>query len=368
MAISNPPREYDQVKEAKEFEDAMIGVKGLVDSGITTIPRFFIQPPKILSTIKPTNRPTTTIEIPVIDLSDINNNFSGNDARARIVEEIRGASRTRGIFYIINHGIQDFILDNMIMAAKSFHEQSTELRAQYYQGKLGSNAVFMTTYNFRVPTGATWRDSLQVNWTPNPPEFEQIPAVCREEMVVMDEHMKQLGNTLMELFSEGLGVSHERLKEYMEDRLMLTHYYPYCPQPDLTLGTHPHTDSTVLTVLLHNQIDRFQVECGKEWVHIMPLPGALLVNIGDILQVLSNDEYKSSRHRVLANSSQDPGITVAFFFLSSNISKLCCPFPELLSPEKPAIYRSFKMHEHKQARYNIQLEDEPRTALSYFKL
>ncbi|XP_042496581.1 1-aminocyclopropane-1-carboxylate oxidase homolog [Macadamia integrifolia] len=364
MALSNPPGEYDQAKEAKEFEDTMIGVKGLLDSGISTIPRFFIQPSKILSTIRPS---TTTIEIPVIDLSGIDNSFSG-DSRSRIIDEIREASRRRGIFYIINHGIPDFILDNMIMAAKSFHEQPADLRAQYYPGKLGSNAVFMTIYNFRVPTGATWRDSLQVNWTPNPPELNQIPAVCREEMVAMDGYMKQLGKTLMELISEGLGVAPERLMEYMEDRLMLTHYYPYCPQPDLTLGTRPHTDSTVLTVLLHNQNDEFQVECEQGWVHVMPLPGALLVNIGDFLQVLSNDEFKSVRHRVLANSSQEPGITVAFLFLSSNTSKLCSPLPELVSPEKPPIYRSFKMHEHKQARYNIQLEDEPRTALSYFKL
>ncbi|KAJ4963783.1 hypothetical protein NE237_023722 [Protea cynaroides] len=355
MAISIPPGEYDRAKEAKEFADAMIGVKGLLDSGITTIPEFFIQPSKILSTIKP----TTTIEIPVVS-------FSGSPSQ--IIEEIREASRTRGTFYIVNHGIPDSVLDNMIMAAKAFHEQPPELRAQYYPGKLGTNAVFMTTYNLRVPTGATWRDSLQVNWTPNPPEIDQIPAICRQEMVAMDGHMKQLGETLMEFISQGLGVAPERLKEYTDDRIMLTHYYPYCPQPDLTLGTHPHTDSTVLTVLLHNRIDRFQVQRGHEWLHVMPLPGALLVNVGDTLQVLSNDEFMSVTHRVLANGSQEPGITVGFFFPSSNKSKLLSPLPELLSPEKPAIYRSFKMHEHQQVRHNIQLEDEPRTALSYFKL
>ncbi|KAL7247763.1 hypothetical protein ACSBR2_002633 [Camellia fascicularis] len=62
--------DYDRMKEVKEFDDSKIGVKGLSDSGVTAIPKFFIQPPETLSTLKPSS--FNTGGIPVIDLSNIN--------------------------------------------------------------------------------------------------------------------------------------------------------------------------------------------------------------------------------------------------------------------------------------------------------
>ena len=66
---------------------------------------------------------------------------------------------------------------------------------------------------------------------------------------------------------------------------MSGHYYPYCPQPDLTVGLKWHTDPVVLTVLLLNEVAGLQVKHGEDWIDVEPVPGGLIVNIGDILQV-----------------------------------------------------------------------------------
>ena len=67
--------------------------------------------------------------------------------------------------------------------------------------------------------------------------------------------------------------------------LLLGHYYPPCPQPDLTLGLTKHSDNSFLTVLLQDQVGGLQVLHDQYWVDVPPVPGALVVNVGDLLQV-----------------------------------------------------------------------------------
>ncbi|KAJ0634091.1 putative deacetoxyvindoline 4-hydroxylase [Helianthus annuus] len=62
--------------------------------------------------------------------------------------------------------------------------------------------------------------------------------------------------------------------------------------------------------------------------------------------MMSNDEYKSVEHRVLANPAQGARVSIAVFFNASNRDKLYGPFPELISTTKPAVYREFKYDDY----------------------
>ena len=96
----------------------------------------------------------------------------------------------------------------------------------------------------------------------------------------------------MELLSEGLGLEPGKFKEltFSDTRLFVGVCYPHCPQPDLTMGLASHTDPTVLTVLLQNHVPGLQVRHGDEWVDVKPVPGGLIINAGDFLQV-THDHY-----------------------------------------------------------------------------
>ncbi|XP_058079104.1 1-aminocyclopropane-1-carboxylate oxidase homolog 4-like [Magnolia sinica] len=352
--------DYDRAKEVKDFDDSKIGVKGLVESGTTTIPRFFIHPPEKLTEIK---HPPTNLSIPAVDLSDVD-----SDRRSAIIQQIYEASHTWGFFQVTNHGIPLSAIDEMISAIRSFNEQPPHVRSQYYGRGQGGGVAYNTNFDLFQSKAASWRDTLQVRIGPEPLDLGRIPEICRREVITWDEHVKGLGEVLMELLSEGLGLDKGRLKELtcLEGRAQVAHYYPYCPQPDLTLGIGSHTDPDVLTVLLQNQIGGLQVKHGDEWVEVKPLSGALVINIGDLLQIMSNDEYKSVEHRVLANPFPEPRISIATFFNPGKRMETDYygPVPELVSHDKPTLYRNFTMLEFFKRFFTRDLGG----LIDYFKL
>ncbi|KAJ4828670.1 hypothetical protein Tsubulata_039796 [Turnera subulata] len=356
-------QEQDRLKDVKEFDDSKIGVKGLIDSGITTIPPFFVHPPETLSDLKPNGggtRPESDDIIPTIDLAGVRDSA---DRRKSIVEQVSGACRKFGFFQVVNHGIPLGVLDNTVAAIKGFHELPVEVKSRWYRREMGTGVSFLSNVDLFQSKAASWRDTLQMTLGPKMPEMDQIPEVCRDALVDWNQHSKELGEVLMELLCEGLGVNPGKLKEltFLDARTMAAHYYPYCPQPDLTVGIKSHTDPGVLTVLLQNQVGGLQVKCGDGWVDVKPVPGAIVINIGDILQILSNDEYVSNEHRVLANGSQEARVSIAIFFNPLKRDSSFGPFPELVSPEKPARYRQFEYTDYIKRFFTKELDGKSLT-------
>lgn len=351
--------DYDRMKEVKEFSESKIGVKGLSDSGITSIPRIFIHPPQTLSQLKPTSSSSfSSIHIPVIDLS----NLDSPHHRPKIVDQIREASKTWGFFQVINHGVALSVLEETVNAVKSFHDQPHQVKAKISVGEERRGVVYTSNNDLYRSEAATWHDYLQVWMAPQPPEVERMPEICRREVIAWDTHAKKVAETLMELLSEGLGLEPGKFKEltFSDTRLFVGVCYPHCPQPDLTMGLASHTDPTVLTVLLQNHVPGLQVKHGDEWVDVKPVPGGLIINAGDFLQIVSNGEYNSIQHRVIANPCKEPRISIVMFFSLAKWkeSDSYGPLPELLSPEKPAIYRNFTKQEYDDNFYSKGLDSK----------
>ncbi|KAM0952770.1 putative oxoglutarate/iron-dependent dioxygenase, non-heme dioxygenase domain-containing protein [Dioscorea sansibarensis] len=264
-----------RVTALKEFDDTKTGVKGLVDSGIASVPAIFHHPNICFSISSATH-----LSIPTVDLSL---------PRPIAVDLVRSACRDWGFFQLVNHGIPLSTIENTISAVRSFHELPAAIRSQHYSRVHGAPVRYFSNTDLFLSSAATWKDTLKVSFGPVRPELDQIPEVCRSELVAWDESAKEVAREVMGMICEGLGVGQGRLEELscLEGREMVGHYYLPCPEPDRTLGTVAHTDVGVLTLLIQDEIGRLQVKFMRDecWVDVKPIPGALVVNVGDLLQV-----------------------------------------------------------------------------------
>ncbi|GMI72038.1 hypothetical protein like AT1G06620 [Hibiscus trionum] len=345
--------------DSKEF-DTKAGVKGLVDAGILNIPEIFVRPAEELNSAK------KNIEVPIIDLSDIG---SGN-RRKEIVNEVRIAAGKWGFFQVINHGIPLSVLDEMMEGIRLFNEQDLELKKEMH-GRDGAKHVQFSSFDLHTSETADWRDTLTLSLSHlgSDPDPSEMPSVCRRSTVEYIKHMKRLAKTLFELLSEALGLRPDHLGSMGCCRgcSILAHYYPACPQPELALGIRKHSDAGILTLLLQNHIGGLQVLHNGQWFDVNPARGSFVVNIGDLLQILSNDKFKSVKHRVTANHV-GPRISVPCFFSgdSSQLDEAFGPIKELISEANLPRYKEFLLKEYLAKAVSSPLDDKP--PIDYYKL
>ncbi|EPS65191.1 hypothetical protein M569_09587, partial [Genlisea aurea] len=316
---------FDRNSELTAFDETKSGVKGLVDAGITRVPKIFHSPPDAHE-----HDPNLSDDIPVIDLDGIHD----PDKRNHAVDEIREACRTWGFFQIVNHGIPVDFLDRVLEGVRGFFEQDDEVKGKWYTRDLSKTVVYNSNFDLYRADSANWRDTAYCNMAPINPNPQHLPPICREMMVDYSKEAMNLGRLLFNLLSEALRLNPSHLEEMgcTDGLALLLHYYPSCPEPQKTLGATKHSDYGFLTVLVQDRIGGLQVLHRNRWIDVRPVPGALTINVGDFLQLISNDEFKSSQHRVVANR-RGPRVSVACFFTTGVMpsEKEYGPIEELVS-------------------------------------
>ncbi|KAG2543903.1 hypothetical protein PVAP13_9NG776200 [Panicum virgatum] len=286
-------------------------------------------------------------QIPVVDLAD---------------PDLAAACATHGFFQVLNHGVPVELMDAMLAVAYDFFRLPPEEKAKLYSDDPAKKMRLSTSFNVRKETVHNWRDYLRLHchpleqfvpdWPANPPSFREIvSAYCRE--------VRGLGFRLYAAISASLGLEEEYVKKELgeQEQHMAVNFYPKCPAPDLTFGLPAHTDPNALTILLMDQqVPGLQVLKEGRWIAVNPRPNALVINIGDQLQALSNGRYKSVWHRAVVNADK-PRMSVASFLCPCN-DVLIGPAAKLVGDGSPAVYRDYTYAEYYSKFWSRNLDQE----------
>ncbi|KAG0550548.1 hypothetical protein BDA96_01G347700 [Sorghum bicolor] len=293
-------------------------------------------------------------ELPVVDMAKL----LDPELSASEIAKLGDACRNWGFFQLTNHGVDDEVVQRMKDSTVQFFSLPLESKAKV--AVRGNGFEGFGHHYSRASSGKLdWAESMILvtqpvhdrnmeMWPTNPPTFRDALEVYSVEMI--DLAMKLVG-----FMAVDLGVEQEVLLDAFTGKRqsMAIHYYPPCRHREKVMGITPHTDGLGLTLLLHvDDTPGLQIRKDGRWFPVRPLPGAFVVNVADILDVLTNGAYASVEHRVLPDAER--GRTTVVIFQEASVGGLVAPLPGLLLEEggAHARYRSIEIEEYIKGNFN----------------
>jgi isopenicillin N synthase-like dioxygenase len=302
------------------------------------------------------------LAIPVIDL---------RAPHARVVEEIAAACAAWGFFQIVGHGMDPALIERAagetraLFAAPKAQKRSLSRSREnpwgFYDRELTKNARDKKEiFDLGPDTGGVRIEGPFRGETPWPawqPGFE--PAMRAYFAACAELSARLLGRV-----AEGLGAPPRSLVDAFgaeHTSFLRLNYYPVEDplageaEDTADLGIHHHSDAGGLTVLLQDDVLGLQVYREGRWHSVQPLAGAFVINIGDMVQVWSNDRYRAPVHRVLAMDRVERHSLP--FFYNPAYRTVVAPLAELIDAAHPARYSPFSWGEFRRKRADGDFAD-----------
>ncbi|KAL4295671.1 hypothetical protein GQ457_12G024300 [Hibiscus cannabinus] len=274
-------------------------------------------------------------QVPVLDMQKLLSD--------RELEQLHHACKEWGFFQLINHGVSSSLVERMKMEVQELFNLPMEEKKKLWQ-KPDELEGFGQAFVVSEEQKLNWGDMFYMITLPpylrKPHLFPNLPLSFRETLKIYSVELKHLAIKLLELMAKALGMDPNDMRVLFEEghQGMRMNYYPPCPQPELAIGLNSHSDGIGLTILLEiNEMEGLQIRKNGVWVPIKPLPDAFVVNIGDIMEIVSNGIYKSIEHRATVNSVKER-LSVATFY-SPKLDGDMGPAPSLITPQTPPLFR-----------------------------
>ncbi|KAI9044348.1 isopenicillin N synthase family dioxygenase [Aspergillus affinis] len=298
--------------------------------------------------------------------------------KSSFLNQIRQACQDHGFFQIINHGIPDGIQADILSQARDLFSLPVEVKEKYSMDTATDNRGYerLRAQNFEkrglgdLKEGFYLGKNLPVDHpSVQAGKFSQGPNKYPVEMRdadgfrrVVDEYherMCALAGELMSVVALTLGMGEASFEGFCEEPVAILRLLKYPAQElsregegeGLERGIGAHTDFGAITILLQDDKGGLQVwdRESAEWADVIPMPGALVINLGNMMMWWTNDRYLSNLHRVINHSGEDR-YSVPFFFSGSPDYVVDC-LPNCRDDGHEAKYPPITVAEWMGARY-----------------
>jgi isopenicillin N synthase-like dioxygenase len=286
-------------------------------------------------------------EIPSLDLADFTSGTA--DQKAAFVKKLGDAYENIGFVAIKNHGLSKELQDRLYQSIKDFFSLPDEVKKQYekpeigyqrgYTGKGKEHAKGRNTGDLKEfyhvgqelslipdsdPVKAEYPENL---WPSEIPQFQQ-------DAIEAYQTLENAGKAMLKAIALNL----ELPEDYFEDKvvhgnsiLRQIHYFPIenpAEVPADAVRAAEHGDINLITLLMGASADGLQVlRRDGAWIPITALPEQLVVNVGDMLERLTNGRLKSTIHRVVNPPTEKMGTSrysIPFFMHPRSEMDLTC--------------------------------------------
>nr|QEM23327.1 flavonol synthase [Colobanthus quitensis] len=292
------------------------------------------------------------LQIPTIDFND-------DVDEEKLVQMISNASQEWGLFQVINHGIPNDVIANLQKVGREFFELKQEEK-EVIAKPIGDKGIegYGSKFKKEVDGKKGWVDHLFHNVWPisavNYQFWPNKPQSYREANEEYAKYLRKEANKLLKYMSKGLGLEENEIQETCGGDelvyLLKINYYPPCPRPDLALGVAAHTDMSVLTILVPNDVPGLQVSRDGLWYNVKYIPNALIIHIGDQMEIMSNGKYKAMLHRTTVDKERTRMSWPVF--LEPPSEHEVGPIAKLINDKNPAKYKKKKYSDFKYCKLN----------------
>ncbi|MDN6440255.1 MAG: isopenicillin N synthase family oxygenase, partial [Corynebacterium nuruki] len=318
----------------------------------------------------------TEFHVPLIDITAYTT--GGTDAeKAAVAAAVDAAAREVGFIQLTGHGIDPQVRDGLASALDAFFLRDLVVKKQvttppsvnrgYSPPKserlslsLGvESATGMNDFFEAFNIGAQASDFPGLSLpAADYPENVWPDALdgFRENLEAWFGAAQSVAGTLVDIFEDALGQPRGTIGALADHSIDVLRTINYALEPGVTVeldgelnGMGEHTDYGIVTVLWADRVAGLQV-LGSDgsWNDVLPEPGALLVNLGDVTARLTNDQWKSTLHRVKPPVVDGTILRrrSAAFFHDGNVDAVVGPLPGMVDADHPARYEPLTVGEH----------------------
>lgn len=292
------------------------------------------------------------LRVPSIDMAKLLN----PQYQETELQLLHSACKDWGIFQLINHEVSEESLKSMSREIREFFDLSLEDRKRYAQqpGSLeGYGQVFVISEEQKLE----WCDMIFLKALPTHARrlefWPEHPYNFRETLHSYSVGMKKTAVSTLGFIAMALGLEAKEVSEAFEDGTydVRMNCYPSCPEPERVIGITSHADNSGITLLTDcGDTPGLQVMKDGHWVFIEPIADAIVVNIGNIIEMMSNGIYKAPYHRAVVNRWKERFSVVTFCYPNKNF--VIGPARELTNTGSPVLYKTLLTEDYLQSFYS----------------
>jgi isopenicillin N synthase-like dioxygenase len=292
--------------------------------------------------------------VPTVDLSQYVNGTA--EQKAAFVHDLAKAFHEVGFVAVANHGVPKALVEGFFQASKAFFALPTDLKQRYELSGLAGQRGYTSfgKEHAKQSQVADLKEFFQIGQEveadhPRKSDYPDNPTVNEvPEFVELGKQLyrafEQAGNHLLEAIALHLNLDKDYFRTRIKDGnsiLRAIHYPPITQEPASAIRAEQHEDINLITLLVGASAGGLELLNSEgKWVAVVPEADEFVINVGDMLQRLTNNYLKSTTHRVVNPPREEwhlPRLSIPFFLHPVSEMDLTC-LPSCVTSDQPVQY------------------------------